>query len=144
MKSSANPESPMSKYEWTKPLHDLNDSSGAGILEVIRRSNLFRPFAQKLRDEANKGNIDTDILTKISSSVWEDIIKAADRAYEPGNFTTFAGYEYSAGSGADLTTLHRNVIFKDTKNLPLMPFSRLDSPNPEKLWDWMDSQKQWS
>ena len=142
MKSATNPKSPMSKYEWTKPLHDLNDSSGAGILEVIRRSNLFRPFAQKLRDEVNKGNISTDELTKISSNVWQDIIKAADRAYEPGNLTTFAAYEYTAGSGADLTTLHRNVIFKDTKNLPSLPFNRLDSPDPEKLWDWMDSLRE--
>ena len=139
MKSASDENSFLSKYDWVKPLHNLNDSAGAGIFEVIRRSNLFRPFAQRLAEEGRLTNDLTNELNKISSSVWQDIIQAADRAYEPGVLTTFAGYEYSAGSGADLTTLHRNVIFKDTKNLPLMPFSRVDSPNPEKLWDWMDS-----
>ena len=34
--------------------------------------------------------------------------------------------------------LHRNVIFKETENLPREPFSRVHSPNPEDLWSWMD------
>jgi hypothetical protein len=35
--------------------------------------------------------------------------------------------------------LHRNVIFRDTDKLPVMPFSRFHSQNPEGLWDWMDA-----
>ena len=34
--------------------------------------------------------------------------------------------------------MHRNVIFKDTKNLPKRIFTRADSLNPEDLWKWMD------
>ena len=65
-------------------------------------------------------------------------IKAANDAYKPGIFTTFAGYEFSSSVELYDKYLHRNVIFKDTKNLPERIFSRADSLDPEKLWDWMD------
>jgi len=43
-------------------------------------------------------------------SVWQQIQKNADEFYEPGKFTTFAGFEWSAGVKR-LGMLHRNVIF---------------------------------
>ena len=51
----------------------------------------------------------------------------------PGTFTTFI----DTATASDGGNLHRNVIFRgDTA--PNLPFSRLDSSNPEDLWDWMD------
>ena len=38
--------------------------------------------------------------------------------------------------------MHRNVFFKDTKKVPLLPFTAIDSLNPEDLWTWMDKQRQ--
>lgn len=73
---------------------------------------------------------------EVFREAWEDIVAAANRHYEPGRFTTFIGYEYTA-SGDERQNLHRNVIFRGGKQPPL-PFSRLDSNNPEKLWLWMD------
>ena len=37
--------------------------------------------------------------------------------------------------------LHRNVIFRDTKKVPELPFSSIDSTHPEDLWAWMDAQR---
>jgi hypothetical protein len=37
--------------------------------------------------------------------------------------------------------LHRNIFFRDCKNVPAMPFSALDSPYPDELWKWMDGQR---
>jgi hypothetical protein len=37
--------------------------------------------------------------------------------------------------------LHRNLIFKDTKKVPELPFSAIDSTHPEDLWAWMDTQR---
>ena len=37
--------------------------------------------------------------------------------------------------------MHRNVIFKDTKKVPDVPFSSIDSDHPEDLWAWMDAQR---
>ena len=68
-------------------------------------------------------------------SAWKDIQGAADRYYQPGKFTTFAGYEYTAQP--EYGNLHRVVLFKGMQR-PDLPFGALDSVNPEGLWDWQD------
>ncbi|MEP2987691.1 MAG: DUF3604 domain-containing protein [Parasphingorhabdus sp.] len=83
---------------------------------------------------------------KVTASVWKDTIDAADKYYRPGKFTTFSAYEYTAvrvtrgeEGGFAGGNLHRNVVFKGSA--PDMPFSTLDSTNPEDLWTWMDEQR---
>ena len=80
-------------------------------------------------------------------SAWAYNVTAAEKHYEPGKFTTFAGYEYTQMNiigGIDdnlgATNLHRNVIFKD--KAPTRLFSTLNSTNPEDLWAWMNEQRQ--
>lgn len=139
LKEAANTSSKFSRYDLAKPFHDLNASVDSGLISVIKRSNLFRPFGIEIREGLDQGIIDQSLVDEVSRTVWQETIKAADHAYVPGTFTTFAGYEYTSGSASPiLNTLHRNVIFRDTKNLPAMLFSRVDSQDPEKLWDWMD------
>jgi hypothetical protein len=74
-----------------------------------------------------------------SRSAWRTIVDSADRHYVPGKFTTFRGYEFT--SAPDGQNLHRNVIFAGTR-APELPFTALDSQNPEELWRWMDQQRQ--
>ncbi len=76
--------------------------------------------------------LDLDIVR----DAWRDIVETAERHNEPGVFTTFIGYEYTA-SGPEGANLHRNVIFRGS-NAPDLPFGAVDSLNPEDLWDWMD------
>ena len=68
-------------------------------------------------------------------SAWRRIIAAAARHNDPGTFTTFIGYEFTASP--EYKTLHRNVIFANDA-VSAFPFSTVDSPNPENLWRWMD------
>jgi len=75
-----------------------------------------------------------------TKSAWNDvIIKAARDHYQPGRFTTLAGFEWTAAPQA--ANMHRNVIFRDLDRLPEMPLSALDTDNEEKLWAWMAEQE---
>lgn len=110
------------------------------------------PMSVKIRDAAKTrdrgafmamlpyigGQVENDdLLDKaIVRSTWDSIIDSAERNNAPGQFTTFIGYEYTA-SGPEYENLHRNVIFNGSEH-PDLPFTRLDSDNPEELWDWMD------
>jgi predicted small lipoprotein YifL len=80
-------------------------------------------------------------------SAWAENVAAAEKHNQPGKFTTFAAYEFTAmsivGENVEDTgaiNLHRNVIFKD--QAPSRLFTTLDSPNPEDLWDWMNQQRE--
>jgi len=71
--------------------------------------------------------------------VWHEVVDTAERYYQPGVFTTFAGYEYSPNP----PMLHRNVLFaggpEQTKQT--IPFSKYDSFDVEQLWAHLEEYK---
>ncbi len=143
MKAAADTTTEFSKNEIAKPLHDLNapENMGAGLFDLIKRVRSFASFLPDTVGQITTGQLDRNQVRDVVRSAWSDTIDAADQFYDPGNFTTFAGYEYTsstAGSG----NLHRNVIFKGTGRLPREPFSRFHSVNPEDLWQWMDELRE--
>ena len=142
IKEAADTSSEFSKYDFSEPIHDLNKTVSNSIFSVFKRSNLFRPFARSLNERFEDGSVDKDLIERVANSTWQKTIKAADDAYKPGIFTTFAGYEFTSSVDLYDRYLHRNVIFRDTNNLPSRLFSRLDSQDPEKLWNWMDMQRE--
>ncbi len=142
VKEAADPDSEIGQYEITKPLHNLNENVSNSFFSIIRRGGMFRPFAQELANSIQDGTVDMKILQKVMNDTWLKTIEAADQAYVPGSFTTFAAYEYSSSVEIYDTYLHRNVIFRDTKKLPKRIFTRADSLNPEDLWKWMDGLRQ--
>jgi hypothetical protein len=95
----------------------------------------FRRFADTL-DEGKRMPEYADLSTV--RSAWSETVDAAKRNYEPGKFTTLVGYEFTSAPGGH--NLHRNVIFKDDRP-PAMPFTALESQNPEDLWRWLDQQR---
>ncbi len=70
---------------------------------------------------------------KLVRSAWHAYTELADRYNEPGCFTALIGYEWTAIGGYNL---HRNVIFRGDSSVAnrTVPFSQLDSQNPEDLW----------
>ena len=76
---------------------------------------------------------------EVAGTVWKDMARIADKYNQPGKFTTFVGYEWS--STPDNRNLHRNIFFKDSKKVPELPFSSIESDRPEDLWTWMDGQR---
>jgi len=71
-----------------------------------------------------------------TATAWGITLDAAEKHYQPGKFTTLAGFEWTLAKGE--AHLHRNVIFRDLV-VPHYPVSSLEARNEEELWNWMDS-----
>src|SRR5215471_12849590 len=76
---------------------------------------------------------------QVAGTIWKENIKAANDNNQPGKFTAFCSYEWTAMPNN--MNLHRNIFFRDCAKIPQMPFSALDSYHPEDLWKWMDGQR---
>jgi hypothetical protein len=127
MRQMADPNTEISKHEAAEGMTSLGDGPN--------RNAKFQRIISFMRSDRGIEIIDPEI----GKNAWGDIIAAANRHNDPGKFTAFIAYEYTSSS-SDRGNLHRNVIFRgDTA--PERPFSRLDSTNPEDLWDWMDSNR---
>ena len=119
----ADPTTEVSKLDMAEPFVTAETAA-----ERLAAFQSFRPY---LSGGRHVGVLDLDVVR----SAWQEIVAAAERHNEPGKFTAFIGYEYT--SSVESQNLHRNVIFRGSV-APDLPFSRLDSPNPEDLWAWMD------
>jgi len=83
--------------------------------------------------------LDNAALTR---SMWERLTTSAERYNQPGVFTSLIGFEWTSSPGGN--NLHRNVIFRDDKDLAdrIIPISNYDSADPEDLWAWMAAYEQ--
>lgn len=122
-----NPSGSVGEHPLSIELRGANtdDERNAVFSEILPRERGYIDFEDDLLD------------LRIVRGAWQEVIDAAERHNAPGQFTSFVGYEFTAG-GQRGENLHRNVIFRDGV-VPEIPFTRLDADNnPEKLWDWMD------
>jgi hypothetical protein len=96
-----------------------------------------------------KGTISKAIMplpgTPAYQGAWQETIKAAEEANDPGRFTAFIGYEWTSNTGGN--NLHRNVIFRDNGDKasqvePFTVYPPLGSDNPRDLWKWMAAYEQ--
>ena len=136
-REAADTSTELSRLPISEFLHDLNAPDNRGFWSLAKRARTFGTVVPQFTDEIQSGRISREMVDEVSRTAWLDTIQAADEANVPGRFTAFAGYEYTT-STEERGNLHRNVIFRDTERLPELPFSRLNSRNPEALWDWMD------
>ena len=79
-----------------------------------------------LTDHGDHGTI------RIRGEVWARIAEAAERAYDPGRFVTFLGFEWTSWEYG-----HRNVYYRDGKGPVFRSFDP-ESDTPEKLWQLLD------
>ena len=143
VEAAADTSTAFSKNPFSKPYHDLNapENMGTGTFDVLKRLTTFSSFLPEAVTQILSGQLDREEVMDVVRTAWRDSIDAADQHYVPGQFTTFAAYEYTS-STADMGNLHRNVVFKGTEKLPREPFSRFHSVNPEDLWQWMDELRE--
>ena len=133
--AGADTSSEVSKYPAMESIHNLNAAENLTFESIPTRN--FRDWIRDFLFAMARSKPLQAEVASIMRSTWADEIRAADRHYEPGTFTTFAAYEFST-TKPDGGSLHRNVIFRGTDDLPAEPFSRLDSLDPADLWNWMD------
>jgi len=71
-------------------------------------------------------------------TTWDANIEAADFHNQPGVFTALIGWEWSAQPGGG--NLHRVVITPQDRTVAsqYLPFSQLESSDPEDLWAWLE------
>lgn len=114
--------------KWNELIH--SGRGGEAAVDIIRNFGL--------------GTISKAILpvpgTRAYQGAWQETIKAAEEANEPGRFTAFIGYEWTSNTGGN--NLHRNVIFRDNADRasqvePYTTMKPLGSDNPVDLWKWM-------
>ena len=141
MEASANTDTAFSKTAPAQPLHNMNAPENMSADTAARRMAAFRNFLPAVANGISSGELAVSQVEDVARSAWADTVRAADKHYQPGRFTTFAAYEYTS-STQEMGNLHRNVIFRGTDKLPAIPFSRFHSQNPEGLWDWMDQLRE--
>lgn len=114
----------------------LEDAKASRMLELIGEGRPVEAFRlwQKLRSGGEYVLHRADLIT----DMWQRITDAAERHYRPGAFTTLIGYEYT--SAIQTNNLHRVVLLRDGAEQAnkVLPFSTVDSPDPEDLWDWLE------
>lgn len=131
--------------EYMGVLQELNDpSSPMSLLDYAKdmfstvRSKIAAAFG-KMGEVMHTGQAIPELNNReVMKTAWTELQASTDRFYRPGKFTTFAGYEYT--SAPDHGNLHRIVLFR-TARRPEMPFSAIDSRNPEDLWAYLDAAR---
>lgn len=139
VRAGADTSTEISTYTAMQPIHNLNAAENLTLDSVPTRN--FRAFVGGLRKAMASSEPLKAEVQSIMRTTWADEVRAADHHYEPGKFTTFAAYEFST-TRQDGGSMHRNVIFRGTENLPAVPFNRLMSLDPEDLWNWMDNLRE--
>ncbi len=147
----------------TKPLDWAADTEHAEYMSMIQEANdpasplrQRSPWMAKLLEAGGakdpmltfkvlsvtiaKGHAIKDLTEPaVVAPVWKRLVDLADKYYQPGKFTTFAAYEWTSTPNAK--NLHRNIFFLDSKKVPQVPFTAVDSTDPRELWQWMDGQR---
>lgn len=148
-----------------KPLDFLMVADHAeflGVLSAVREeertilaTTLGNRWSGFLRGENGLGDVMDDYVAMVTrakpmdlpgkafeKTSWNRLIEAAEQHNRPGQFTAFAGYEWTSMPGG--RNLHRVVMFRDgpDKTRQTLPFSALESDDPERLWDYLASYEQ--
>ena len=129
IKLANDPASSISKLPAAQPL----------IIKANTPQEIQRIFEYGVRVLMGGPPVKALMSPEVAGTVWKENVALADKANQPGKFTAFCSYEWTAMPSN--MNLHRNVFFKDCGKVPPLPFSALDSPHPVDLWNWMDGQR---
>ena len=112
-------------------------SLGQRWLDYFQSGNqapISREYVQMIERQKDIETLPKDF----NRSAWSKLLGFAERYNEPGVFSALIGFEWTSMIDGD--NLHRVVVYRDgmTKAQKMFPFSALDSPDPEDLWNFME------
>ena len=96
----------------------------------------------------SQGDVNPEMFANYSpgsrryATIWDDVVNAAEKYNEPGEFTAFIGFEWtSLAAGANL---HRNVIFRDGGDrarqvVPYTTQAPVGSNDPMDLYKYLEA-----
>jgi hypothetical protein len=101
------------------------------LMNEGRTTELAKAFSNAIQTDEPK----YQTPVSVRRTLWSEAAAVADNYNEPGLFTAFVGYEWTAMITGD--NLHRVVLYKDgaEKASQVLPFSAQQSTDPEDLWD---------
>jgi hypothetical protein len=119
--------------EWHEGFVQGGQAAGEAAFDLITHFAQMKVPEKMLADYAPG--------SRISKNIWEQIVDAAEKYNEPGNFTAFIGYEWtSVPKGFNL---HRNVILRDgaaraKQIVPLTTQPPFGTTDPLDLYKWLE------
>lgn len=118
---------------WNEMMNESLEQSARAARELIVG------FAQGTLPERIS---DPEIMRASLVSTWTEYLETVERYNEPGTFTSFIGYEYTAMPTGN--NLHRVVMFRDGTDVfgDTLPFAATQSQDPEDLWAYLASYKE--
>ena len=119
----------LSKTEWGRKLLEL---AAPDTPEAWAQVYVY--WAQAFIGEDGPPEMDLSF----QGDMWRGATESAEHHNNPGSFTAMIGYEWTSGPAGN--NLHRVVVYRDNKEEAdqMIPFSALESSDPEDLWQWME------
>ena len=139
-----------SKYELSKPYHNMNDEVSGDLFDMNTRNNVFNNFIADVVANLLDGTFDTEVVNKVSKSAQQPgsapvrkrlmrlislenspLLSAMSLPPQQGqwqrarrSFEEEDNYfgKIALDDSPEKTRLHRNVIFRGGERLPAMPF----------------------
>ena len=125
----SDPNSPLADNPLAKLINSTNtDDENKAASEVIASIESAKP----------EGPFLDFVSPKIIRSNWKRHVDTANKYNKPGEFTTLIAFEWT--SIPDSQNMHRNVFFRDNTG-PEVPYSSIDSVDPEDLWTYLEIQR---
>ena len=117
-----------------------NTEIGRELRDPATRSVAFARFLDLALYHRGKEipwfGLDPQLVNATMALTWQEEVKAANAMYQPGKFSTFIGYHWTAKVGG---TQDRVVLFRG--DMAPLPFTSFDSLKPEDLWTYIENNR---
>jgi len=106
-------------------------------MDTLKQREFFNRMLNRVSENETRGHLDFFQGFETTKAAWDINLAAAEEHYIPGDFTTFAAYEWTFTKGATRAHGHRNIFFKDMM-VPQYPISAVEAPDEVQMWNGLE------